>query len=242
MTTTHGKPGPAPVARDAVQRAILEAGKAGIAGDDLGERLRMTRLQVNEHIGQIRNLALMPIVSRRLGGKPARYWASAELMQESAAAPTLTQRIIDWLRSNPHGGNSLVVAESLRADGNQVASLLSVIAHRGLAVSRPDPKGKAVRRRHYHAKEHEALMVAPQPPSPAKRIAPKVRAEQKLQSLAPAGFATGEADYSRAKVTVCPSGRDHRFTATEVTPMFSALAQGRYLPADTWASRAGFGA
>ena len=37
--------------------------------------------------------------------------------------------------------------------------------------------------------------------------------------------------------TVCPSGRDHRFTVTNPTPYFSALAIGSYPPSDSWAAK-----
>lgn len=47
----------------------------------------------------------------------------------------------------------------------------------------------------------------------------------------------GAVDYSRAKITKCPSCYDMRHTVHKPEPFFSALAIGNYLPADTWTAR-----
>jgi hypothetical protein len=222
--------GPPPIAREAVQRAIEQAGAEGITGQQIAERLGMTMVHVKAQVFRLRADGRLLLVSRRFGAAPARYWASADLMPPlplppvivkrkpgPTAAPkpvpaprpiTRTQRIIDWLADHPAGGLPGTIAEALGLPKGIVSSLLSNIAADGHAVGRPAPKGKAVRRLHYWAPQHL-------PPLPPPAAAPLVRAKPaRLPSLAPAVFADAPVDYSRAVVTVCPSGQDHRFSFT----------------------------
>ena len=200
------KAGRTPVTRDAVQRAIEQAGAEGITGESLATTLGMSTGRVHATVNHLRTLGILPIASRRFCGLPSRYWASADLMPPTLG--TVTQRISAWLAGNPHGGTADAVAKDLGIRNNVASSLLSKIAADGHAVSRPVPQGKAVRRRHYYATEHQALM----PAQPAAR--PAKAKPARLASLAPADFADVPVDYSRAVVTVCPAGRDHRFTFT----------------------------
>lgn len=197
------KTGRKATARDAVQQAIVQAGAEGITGETLAAQLGMDIRRVHASVTHLRSLGIMAVASRRFAGQPSRYWASADLMP--ADGGTLTQRIIQWLIANPEGGAAEVVAQGVGTKASMVSSLLSQIAASGKAVSRPAPQGKAVKRRHYYAAQHAALMPT-QPPVAEKPV--------RLHSLAPANFASAEADYSRAKVTLCPSGTDHRFTFT----------------------------
>lgn len=54
---------------------------------------------------------------------------------------------------------------------------------------------------------------------------------------APQIVAQPEVDYSRAKITKCPSCHDMRHTVHKPEPFFSAMRPGSYLPADTWTAR-----
>jgi biotin operon repressor len=189
--------------RDAVQSAIQRAGTDGITGEQLAEQLGLDIRRVHASVTNLRSLGIMPVASRRFAGETSRYWASADLMP--ADGGTLTQRIIQWLIANPEGGPAEVVAHGIGTKASMVSSLLSGIAAKGQAVSRPAPQGKAVKRRHYYAAQHAALMPEQQPAT-EKTV--------RLLNLAPAAFSTCEADYSRAKVTICPSGTDTRFTFT----------------------------
>lgn len=89
-------------------------------------------------------------------------------------------------------------------------------------------------------------VTKPKPEKRAKPAAPVVLAKAskvwnsaglKTGKKAPQIVVPAEVDYSRAKVTQCPSCHDMRHTVHKPEPFFSALAIGNYLPADTWTAR-----
>jgi hypothetical protein len=86
----------------------------------------------------------------------------------------------------------------------------------------------------------------PRAPRVRKVVAKKVPAKSskvwnshglKTGKKAPQIVMPADVDYSRAKVTQCPSCHDMRHTVHKPEPFFSALAIGNYLPADTWTAR-----
>lgn len=84
----------------------------------------------------------------------------------------------------------------------------------------------------------EPKKKAPKPARVAKRSAAWNSAGLKeAKPKAPQIVVQTEVDYSRAKITKCPSCHDMRHTVHKPEPFFSAMRPGSYLPADTWTAR-----
>lgn len=169
--------------------------------------------------------------------------------------------LLDWLATRTDGACKLEVPEGRFSDASTV---LRRFCERGQVGYVMEPGLRGNDRRRYFVRDlcppgavlyplcvPRRAQLAADPkhqPQPRKKYSDKrcIGTWTEHRPYAPPAtgvrshtFAESEADYSRAKVTICPSGTDNRFTPERVTPFFAA---GKRIEADTAIQRAYGGA
>lgn len=137
--------------------------------------------------------------------------------------------ILEALRKYPAGKSSTELAVMTDATESRTTKALSRLVARGVIGSLREGTVQASNRRRFYAVEHKAQAVA----ANREFIAARVRGNAKTPNKSKLALRLDPAQPActkRAKVTICPSGKDCRFTPDSVEPFFSkTLGIGRYM-------------
>lgn len=137
-------------------------------------------------------------------------------------------KAVAWLQWQPLGAATDDVAGALGLSYTHVGGALGLAVERRLIGWVHAPEGKAHNRRLYFAlkhlpKVHGLDSMRSAPARPGVGVARSIAAWPKRQRGEPV---------KEAVTTVCPAGKDHRFTVQpeEVESRFRAMGPGRYDP------------
>lgn len=232
--------------RAAINCALLTAGPAGLSCTDLailvglqpnGARWHFDRMDGAVFVARLADRRKNRVFHADFREAGEAYLAAATVGRQRPGGPSDATflRVLAIIEGSGRAGIGIkaLMQQSDLARPTLNLILPRLVREHGVHMERTRGSGKG-RPAHYWGREWLAFVAATpalRATYPAVKPAPKKAATsepQARQVIVPPGL----------KVTVCPSGTDHRFTVKHPTPFFSHMAPGSYLSTGSAIERA----
>ncbi len=228
---------PGKESRAAIAQALMTAGAAGLSYDDLailvkltptGVRWHMDRMRADVFIARTKDTRKTRVFHAMFAAEGQAYLAACSVGRQrpGGPAPATFLRVLSMVQCAGDAGigiKELMAAAGLARPTMNII-MPSLVRDHGVQMRR-DAKGKGRAARYWPAGCTPVVDVAPVKPA---RQTPAPKAEKPPKQAEPAAPRPIIIP-ANVKRTVCPSGKDQRFTVHKAEPFFSAMTPGRYL-------------
>lgn len=228
---------PGKESRAAIAQALLTAGASGLSYDDLailvkltptGVRWHMDRMRAEVFIAHTKDTRKTRVFHATFATDGQAYLAACSVGRQrpGGPAPATFLRVLSMVQCAGAGGIGIKDLMSASGLARPTMNIImpTLVREHGVQMRR-DAKGKGRAARYWPAGCTPIVDVAPLKPT---RHMPAPKDEKPPKQAMP--------DVPRliiipsgVKRTVCPSGKDQRFTVHKAEPFFSAMKPGSYL-------------